>query len=102
MKKILSTLVVVAALSTAAFAGDKQPAASVAAGKCTFAKVDRVKTHALQHLKLPAKGKEIKQACKKEWPDEFTADEWACIDASLADDKEYKNPAEVLAAVGVK
>jgi len=99
MNRIMRGLVVMAVLAAAptAFAADKMKP-----GKCTFSNVARVKAHAGEHIKFPAKGKEVKEACKKEWPDEFTKDEWACIDASIQDDKEYKNAGELLAAVGVK
>ncbi|HKA90548.1 MAG TPA: hypothetical protein VKE22_22955 [Haliangiales bacterium] len=80
-----------------AFAGEKMKP-----GKCTFSNVERVKAHAGEHVKYPAKGKAIKDTCKKEWPDEFTKDEWACIDASIKEDKEYKSSAELLDALGVK
>ena len=83
-----------------AFAGDKKT--DMKPGKCTFANVERVKSHASEHIKYPAKGKDIKEVCKKEWPDEFTKEEWACIDASVKDDKEYKSAAEVLKAFGVE
>jgi len=83
-----------------AFAGDKK--AEMKPGKCTFASVERVKTHASQHIKYPAKGKDIKAVCKKEWPDEFSKEEWACIDASVKDDKDYKSAAEVLKALGTE
>jgi hypothetical protein len=83
-----------------AFAGDKKT--EMKPGKCTFANVERVKSHAGEHIKYPAKGKDIKEACKKEWPDEFSKEEWGCIDASVKDDKEYKNAAELLKAVGVE
>ena len=83
-----------------AFAGDKKT--DMKPGKCTFANVERVKSHASEHIKYPTKGKDIKEVCKKEWPDEFTKEEWACIDASVKDDKEYKSAAEVLKAFGVE
>ena len=89
----------VTAVATA-YAGDNK-AAAMKPGKCTFAKAD-VKKHASEHVKYPAKGSAIKQACKKEWPDEFTKEEWACIDASIKDDQEYKSPSEVLKAIGAE
>jgi hypothetical protein len=99
MNRIARGLLLMALVAVAprAFAGDKMKP-----GKCTFAKMDRVKAHAGDHIKYPAKGKDIKDACKKEWPDEFSKDEWACIDASIKDDKEYKSAGEVLEAIGVK
>jgi len=76
-------------------------AASVAA-ECKFSNLERVKKHATAHLKYPSSGKEIKLACKKEWPDEFSKEEWACLDSSIKDDTTYKSSAEVLKAVGVE
>ncbi len=90
-------LVMLVAAAPRAFAGDKMKP-----GKCTFAKVEQVKAHASEHIKYPAKGKDIKLACKKELPNEFTKEEWACLDGSVKDDKEYKSAAELLEAVGVK
>ena len=95
MRKILSTVFAVALTAQIAQA-DMKP------GHCTFADTTRVKQHATEHIKYPAKGKDIKLACKKEWPDEFSKDEWACIDASVKDDKQYASGAELLAAFGVK
>ena len=60
-----------------------------------------MKQHATEHIKYPAKGKDIKQTCKMEWPDEFSKEEWACIDASVKDDQEYKSAGEMLQALGV-
>ena len=91
-----AALFLMLSISTA-FAADKMKP-----GKCTFANVERVKSHAAQHIKYPAKGKDVKVACKKEWPDEFSKEEWACIDASIADDKEYKSCAELLKAIGME
>jgi hypothetical protein len=97
MKRILGSLVVALALGSLAVAH-----AEMKPGKCTFAKPAQVKKHATEHVTYPAKGAAIKQACKKELPDEFTKDEWACIDASLKDDQEYKSAGEVLKAVGAQ
>jgi len=86
-----------------ALAGDKdKKETAMKPGKCTFAKVDQVKKHATEHIKYPAKGKDIKQACKKELPDEFSKAEWACMDSSVKDDQEYKNAGELLKAIGVE
>jgi hypothetical protein len=84
------------ALTTSIAGADMKP------GHCTFSDVTRVKQHATEHIKYPAKGKDIKLACKKEWPDEFSKAEWACIDASVKDDKDYASGGELLAAFGVK
>lgn len=70
-------------------------------GKCHLSDVKRARAHVHKHLKFPSAGKEIKQACKKEWPDEFSKEEWACFDGAIQDDHEYKDPKEVLAALGL-
>ncbi len=94
MRKLTTLVAIILTVSIAA--ADQKP------GQCTFADPARVKQHATEHIKYPAKGKDIKLACKKEWPDEFSKAEWACIDASVKDDKEYASGAELLAAFGVK
>jgi hypothetical protein len=97
MRRFIQTLIL-CSLSTAAasaLADAKQ------AGKCHFADPGRVKQHATEHIKYPSKGKDLKQTCKKEWPDEFSKAEWACIDASIKDDREYTSGAEVLKAFGI-
>lgn len=93
--RMISTLFALA-LTTSIAGADQTP------GHCTFADPARVKQHATEHIKYPAKGKDIKLACKKEWPDEFSKAEWACIDASVKDEKEYASGGELLAAFGVK
>jgi hypothetical protein len=92
--------VAVLSLAYAGGGSDKAPAA-MQPGKCTFANVAQMKKHAGEHMKFPAKGAAVKAACKKELPDEFSKDEWACFDASIKDDTEYKSTADVLKAVGV-
>jgi hypothetical protein len=106
MKRIIQCGVVAFGLVivATAYAGDKpgdKKAAAMTPGKCTFAKAD-VKKHASEHIKYPAKGSAIKQACKKEWPEEFSKEEWACIDASIKDGLEYKSANEVLKAIGAE
>ena len=96
MKKLIA--VALLALTSFAYAEDKP----MTAGKCTFANAERLKAHTSEHMKFPAKGKAVKAACKKEWPDEFSAAEWACIEASIKDDATFKSQAEVLSALGVK
>jgi hypothetical protein len=103
MKRALMWGAVVLGLAalTPAYAGDK-PAGAGTPGKCTFKDTTAMKKHAGEHIKFPAKGAAVKAACKKEWPDEFTKEEWACFDASVKDDQEYKSADDVLKAVGVK
>src|SRR5438045_895202 len=105
MKRLLEAAVLalaLGALATAHADEKKAPAAEMKPGKCTFANQAQLKKHATEHITYPAKGSAIKQACKKELPDEFTKAEWACFDASVKDDQEYKSAGEVLKAVGAQ
>jgi hypothetical protein len=105
MKRMLVSGVLglaLAALATAQAEEKKPAAAAMKPGHCTFADVAKVKKHTAEHVTYPAKGAAIKLTCKKEIPDEFSKDEWACMDGSLKDDQEYKSAADVLKAYGVK
>ena len=61
-----------------------------------------LKEHLDKHVTFPATGKVIKETCKAEWPDEFTQEQRAYLDAKLRDDATYKNPEEVMSALNVK
>ncbi|HEY5753418.1 MAG TPA: hypothetical protein VIT21_09735 [Chthoniobacterales bacterium] len=61
-----------------------------------------LKTHLNEHVTYPATGKAIKEACRKEIPDEFSKEERAYFDAKIQDDVTYNSSAEVLAALNVK
>jgi hypothetical protein len=77
--------------------------ASVRADKsCKFSDVNRLKDHVTKHITYPVKGKDLKEACKKEWPDEFTKADRACAEAKLKDATEYKSAAEVLQTLGAQ
>jgi hypothetical protein len=79
--------------------------ASVRADKsnsCKWSDVNRLKDHVSKHVTYPVKGKDLKEACKKEWPDEFSKAERACAEAKLKDDTEYKSAAEVLKTLGAQ
>ncbi len=71
-------------------------------GHATGFDAAKLKEHLEKHVTYPAKGKDIKEACKKEMPDEFTAQERSCVDSKLKSDTEYKNAADVMKALGVK
>ena len=94
MKKSLGILFFVSTIAVAA--------AAFAKGECKFSDVAKLKDHVSTHIKYPAKGKDIKQACKKEIPDEFTKAERACTASKIKDTTEYKDAAEVLKALGVE
>ena len=61
-----------------------------------------LKEHLLKHITFPATGKVIKETCKNEFPDEFTKEQRAHIDAALKDDTTYNSSAEVMAALNIK
>jgi hypothetical protein len=61
-----------------------------------------LKTHLTDHVKFPATGKDIKESCKQEMPDEFTKEQRAYFDAKIKDDKTYNSAAEVLSAMNLK
>jgi hypothetical protein len=75
--------------------------AALADGSCKFSDAARLKEHLEKHIKYPATGKAIKDACAKEWPDEFSSAERACAGKKLADATQYKSAAEVQKALGV-
>lgn len=69
---------------------------------CAISDVAKLKEHFEKHVTYPAKGKAIKEACKKELPDEFPKSEKSCIAKKLKNNVEYKDAAEVLQAIGVE
>jgi hypothetical protein len=50
----------------------------------------------------PTTGAMIKETCKKEMPNEFTAAERTCFNGKIADKTTYKNAGEIFAALNVK
>jgi hypothetical protein len=75
---------------------------SAQAKSCGWSDVGRLKEHLAKHITYPAKGKAIKEACKKEAPDEFTAAERACTESKLKDAVEYKSADDVMKTLGVQ
>ena len=61
-----------------------------------------LKEHLLKHVSFLATGKVIKEACKKEFPDEFSKEQGAYVDAALKNDTTYNNSAEVMSALNLK
>jgi hypothetical protein len=61
-----------------------------------------LKEHLLKHVTFPATGKVIKETCKKEFPDEFSQEQGAYLDAALKNDTTYNNAAEVMSALNLK
>lgn len=94
MKIIIGAALVLAALATVnAFAkGDRA---------CEFKDMAKLQEHLQTHVTYPAKGKDIKEACKKEMPNEFAKSEKACIVKKLKNNTEYKTAEDVMTALGV-
>ena len=61
-----------------------------------------LKEHLLKHVTFPATGKVIKETCKNEFPDEFSKEQGAYLDAALKNDTTYKNATEVMSALNLK
>ena len=68
---------------------------------CKFSDPKRLEEHLAKHIKYPTTGKDLKAACKKEWPDEFTKEENACAESKLKDTAKYTNASEVKKALGL-
>ena len=98
MKKLILVGLVAAGLSLASGAA----IAKASGAACKFADVKTLNEHLDKHVTYPAKGKDIKAACVKELPDEFTKAERGCIVKKLKDNKEYSSADEVRTALGVK
>lgn len=94
MKMIIGTALCLAvAVAGSAYAkGDKA---------CEFKDAAKIQEHLQTHVTYPAKGKDIKEACKKEMPNEFAKSEKACITKRLKNNTEYKSAEEVMKALGV-
>ena len=75
--------------------------AGKAAPKACFADAAKAKEHLEKHVTYPAKGKDIKAACKKEMPDEFTKAERACANKKIKDKTEYRSAEDVEKALGL-
>jgi hypothetical protein len=94
MKITIHTFLLLAALGLGSNALAKGAA-------CKFSDEAKLKDHVTNHIKYPAKGKDIKAACKKELPDEFTKEERACVAGKIKSGADYKDAGEVLKALGV-
>lgn len=88
-------------LSAIAASGMFLASMNVYAKACTFADANKVKEHIQTHITYPMSGKDIKAACVKEMPNEFSSEEHACIEKNIKDKKTYKNSKEVAKALGV-
>jgi hypothetical protein len=77
------------------------PAFAASGGACKYSDIAKLKEHLEKHVHYPATGKVVKQTCRKEMPDEFSAEELKCSDQKLKDTAEFKSPAEVMKALGV-
>jgi Skp family chaperone for outer membrane proteins len=95
MKKTIGTAMCLGLLLASASAFAKGKA-------CAFSDTAKLKEHLEKHVTYPAKGKDIKAACKKEMPNEFPKSEHACIEKKLKNNVEYKDSGEVMKALGVE
>ena len=68
---------------------------------CKWSDETKLRDHVATHVTYPATGKAIKETCKKEMPEEFSKSERKCFEGKINNKKEYKNPDEVLAALGL-
>ncbi|MBI2385064.1 MAG: hypothetical protein HYV14_03510 [Elusimicrobia bacterium] len=96
MKTMIGSMLVLGLLAAAGSASAKEDKA------CVFSDTVKLKQHLEMHVTYPAKGKAIKEACKKEMPDEFPKSEKACINKKLKNNVEYKDADEVMKALGVE
>ncbi|MEQ1877188.1 MAG: hypothetical protein ABL958_11110 [Bdellovibrionia bacterium] len=96
------TLIAMSLFAANSFAKPKASANKQAkTDTCHFSNMKQLEDHLANHITFPATGKDIKAACKKEWPDEFTAEESACVDSKLQDGVTYTKAEEVKKALGI-
>jgi len=76
--------------------------AASAKGDCKWKDMAKAKTHVESHITFPATGKDVKEACKKEMPEEFTKEEHACIDSKIKDDAQFKTAADLEKVLSIK
>lgn len=88
------------ALAAEATKGAAKAAATTA--MCAWSDEAKMKEHFMKHVTYPTTGAKIKETCKKEMPNEFTAAEQACFNGKIADKAAFKNVGEVFAALNVK
>lgn len=69
---------------------------------CPFKEESKLRTHLAEHVTYPSTGKQVKETCKKEMPDEFSKEERQCVEKTLSDKKTYRSSKEVLADLGLK
>lgn len=102
MKLSRSLVVVVVSLVLAGLSFAPVYAYGKAGKGCPWKDEAKLRLHLKEHVAYPATGKQIKEACVREMPDEFTKEERACVGRTLSDKKTYQSDAEVLSALGVK
>jgi hypothetical protein len=69
---------------------------------CAWSNEAKMKEHFLKHVTYPTTGAQMKEVCRKEMPDEFTAAERSCFEGKINDKKTYKSAGEVFAELNVK
>jgi hypothetical protein len=76
--------------------------AATTTAMCAWSDEAKMKDHFTKHVTYPTTGAQIKETCKKEMPNEFTAAERTCFNGKIQAKKTYKNADEVFAALNVK
>lgn len=104
IKATLVSMVCGLIASGSALAAETTKGATKAAttAMCTWSDEAKMKEHFTKHVTYPTTGAQIKETCKKEMPNEFTAAEQTCFNGKIADKTTYKNVGEVFAALNVK
>jgi len=96
MKTLIIAAFAVLCLSLASVGLEAQ-----AGEECQLTDLSALNKHLEMHVTYPATGKEIKESCRKEMPDEFTDNERACLTSSLGDDQKFQNADAVRTALGL-
>jgi hypothetical protein len=98
MKKLVLALGILSssALGISASLAEKPAAA------CKWSDVAKMKEHLSSHIKYPAKGSAVKEACRKEAPEEFTKEERVCFESKIKDATVYKSAEEISHVLGIE
>ena len=104
IKATLVSMVCGLIASGSALAAETTKGATKAAttAMCAWSDEAKMKDHFTKHVTYPTTGAQIKETCKKEMPNEFTAAERTCFNGKIADKTTFKNAGEVFAALNVK
>lgn len=80
----------------------KETTKAAATAMCKWSDEAKMKEHFTKHVTYPMTGTQIKETCRKEMPNEFTAAERTCFNGKIADKTTYKSAGEIFAALNVK